>query len=86
MVTELQAKMIVAIAEDELTPCNGGRPDKAEDASTWADMVITDAETRGVARSLVNAGLIYHDHEGRDAIVGLTNEGFAEYNRIKDSK
>lgn len=76
--------MIVAIAEDELSPCNGAEPDNLDDATTWADSVINDSEDRGVVRSLVNAGLAYHEGKGRDAVVGLTEEGFKAYKAHKN--
>lgn len=85
MTTELQSKMLVKIAEDECTPVNGARPTCREDAGTFANCVIDDAEDRGVVRSLVNAGLVNHYGTGREAVVGLTDAGFAEYNRIKDT-
>ena len=86
MTTELQRKMIVRIAEDLHTPCNGARPACRADTATWANTVIEDAEDRGVVRSLVNAGLVIHSGKGEDAIVYLTEAGFAEYNRIKDTQ
>lgn len=82
--TDLQIKMILAIAEDELAPCNGAEPDNREDATTWADCVIDNATDRGVVRSLVNAGLVYHEGKGRDAVVGLTEEGFKVYKAHKN--
>lgn len=81
--TALQAKMIVAIAEDEMAPMNGARPLVCDDATTWADSVICSAEDKGVFTSLMNAELVYHVGKGRDAVVGLTEAGFAEYNKIK---
>lgn len=85
MTTELQRKMIVRIAEDLHTPCNGARPACRADTLTWANTVIEDAEDRGVVRSLVNAGLAFHWGHNEDATLELTDEGFKEYNRIKDS-
>lgn len=85
MTTELQAKMIVAIAEDEYTPVNGARPMHADDATTWADSIILTPQDRGTFTSLKNAGLAFYTGAGKDAAVGLTKSGFSEYNRIKDS-
>ena len=80
MTTTLQAKMLNAIATDELTPLNGARPSNHTDATTFADMVIETAEDKGVFTSLLNAGLVYHSGKGRDAVVGFTAEGFAAWN------
>lgn len=84
MTTDLQAKMIVAIAEDEYTPVNGARPMHADDATTWAGSIIITPQDKGTFTSLKNAGMVYYTGKGKDAAVGLTASGFAEYNRIKD--
>ena len=81
--TPLQKSMILKIAESELTPVNGAVPKNVDDATTWADCVIETAEDKGVFTSLKNAGLVYHTGSGRDAAVGLTAEGFAQYQTIK---
>lgn len=82
--TPLQQKMIVKIATNEMNTANGN-PQNAEETETWADCVIENAEDKGVFVSLVNAGLVYHDGlKKRDAGVGLTDAGFAEYTKIKD--
>lgn len=81
--TPLQNKMLVRIAEDELAPLNGAEPSIKEDATTWADCVIEDAEDKGVFTSLLNAGMVYHQGKGRDAVVGLTDVGFAAYKLFK---
>jgi hypothetical protein len=80
--TELQAKMLKAIATNELTPLNGAEPNSHEDATTYADMVIEDAQDKGVFTSLLNAELVWHSGKGRDAVVGLTAKGFAEYKNL----
>ena len=82
--TDLQAKMIRKIALDDYTPLNGAVPTKAEDATTWANTEIDDAEDRGVVRSLVNAGLAYHDGIGRDSVVGLTEAGFKAFQDLQN--
>lgn len=77
--TPLQAKMMDAIASDELTPLNGARPTSKGDATTFADMVIETSADKGVFTSLMNAGLVWHSGKGRDAVVGLTDKGFDEW-------
>lgn len=86
MATELQKKMIVEIAESDYTEVNGARPECPEHTLTWANVVIYDAQDKGVFTSLVNAGLAAHSGSGRDAVVCLTDEGFALYNQIKDGE
>ena len=83
MTTQLQTKMIVAIAEDLHTPLNGDVPECKEDAHTYAEMIIETAQDKGVFTSLLNAGMVWHVADGRDSICGLTDAGFAEYQRIK---
>ena len=82
MTTELQAKMLKAIATDDLTPVSGAEPGSHEDATTFADMVIEDAQDKGVFTSLLNADLVWHSGKGRDAVVGLTVKGFAAYKTL----
>ncbi len=83
MTTKFQAEMIVAIAESEYTPVNGLVPETLEDAgSIWTDTVIDDAIDKGVFTSLINAGLIW-GYGGKDGECGLTEAGFAEYQKIK---
>jgi hypothetical protein len=81
--TPLQTKMLIRIAEDELAPGNGAEPSVKEDATTYADCVIEDAEDKGVFTSLLNAGMVWHTGKGRDAGVGLTDSGFAAYKSHK---
>ena len=83
MATELMKAMIVAIAEDELAPCNGARPTCVEDAITWTDCVVTTAQDKGVLTNLIKAELVSQAGRGRDSCVALTAEGFALYNSIK---
>lgn len=82
MTTALQANMLKAIARDELTPINGAEPTNHEDATTYADMVIETSQDKGTFTSLKNAGLVWHSGKGRDAVVGLTETGFAAYKAI----
>jgi len=83
MTTPLQQAMLIKIAESEYSPVNGGTPESANDASTWADIVIEKAKDKGVFSSLVNAGLAHHWGTKRDACVGLTEAGFQAYLQIK---
>lgn len=82
MTTKLQAEMLTRIARDELTELNGAEPNKAREASTWADCVIEDAQDKGTFTSLLNADLVWHAGKGRDAVVGLTEAGFAAYKAL----
>ena len=83
MTTKLQQQMIIAIAEDELTPVNGDVPQATDEATTWTDCIVSSPESKGVATSLINANLIYICGQGKDSAIGLTDQGFAEYQRIK---
>lgn len=81
-VTSLQAKMLKAIARNELTPVNGAEPITRDEAETFADMVIETAEDKGVFTSMLNAKLVWHSGKGRDAVVGLSDAGFAAYKAL----
>lgn len=83
MTTLLQRSMIVDIAEHELTPINGAIPEDSEDAGTFTDCIVETAQSKGVATSLINAGFIYISGDGKDSVIGLTDAGFAEYQKIK---
>lgn len=86
MATDLMKKMIVAIAEDDYSPCNGARPSSVEDATTWTEMVVSDAADKGVLTNLIKAGLVWCSGGGKDSCVALSDAGFAMYNEIKDAK
>jgi hypothetical protein len=81
MTTELQNKMLSKIAECEFQPTNGSAPASFSELDwVWADVIIEDAEDKGVFTSLVNAGLAEHSgNRGRDAGVRLTEAGFNAY-------
>ena len=82
-VTKLQAAMIQAIALDECNPLNGGRPEIAADAFTWASQIIRTPEDKGVFTSLQNAGLAWHNGcDGMDAVVKLTKKGFEVFQTL----
>ena len=76
MTTKLQLAMIEKIARCLLTEVNGRYPSTKDQTITWADVVIEDNEDKGVFTSLNKAGLAFHDGKGRDAVVGLTEEGY----------
>jgi hypothetical protein len=82
-VTTLQAEMLKNIALDECNPLNGGRPEIADDAHTWASNIIRTAQDKGVFTSLQNANLAWHNGcEGMDAVVYLTEKGFAAFQAL----
>lgn len=85
MTTKLQDQMIVAIAESEFNGVGGEIPENKEDAHTWAEMIIESAQDKGVFTSMLNAELVWHNQDGKDSICGLTDKGFAEYQRIKSN-
>lgn len=82
MATELQKKMLIKIATSEFTSINGAEPECADDAITWLNVIVETPQDKGVFVSLKNAGLIFSYGTGRDAEVGLTEEGFQEYKNI----
>jgi hypothetical protein len=84
MSTALQQVMIVKIAEDLMNSANG-KPENHRETETWADGIIESPEDKGVFTSLLNAKLVWHSGEKQDAGCGLTESGFDEYKRIKES-
>jgi len=84
MTTPLQTEMIKAIATSEFTEVNGAEPTSVSDIGwVWADMIIDNAQDKGVFTSLVNAGLAEHSgNKGRDACVTLTEAGFQVYKSL----
>ena len=83
MATDLMKKMIVRIAEDELTPCNGAVPKNVDDATTFTDMVISDNTDKGVLTNCIKEELVWRCGTGRDSVCGLTESGFAMYQTLK---
>ena len=82
-VTILESKMIEKIAESEFTDINGDIPDSVDDIGwVWADIIIEDAEDKGVFTSLNKKGLVEHSGKGRDAVVTLTQSGFEVYKSL----
>lgn len=84
-VTKLQASMLIKIAESEYNELGGGIPQTAEQAGTWANVVIDTPQDKGVITSLINAELVNHSGSGEDAVVGLTDAGFEAYKSLKQS-
>lgn len=82
--TNLQDKMIRAIARNDFTEVNGAIPKSLNDIGwVWANTVIYSAEDKGVFTSLVNAGLAAHNnYKGDDACVTLTEAGFLAYQAL----
>jgi glycine cleavage system H lipoate-binding protein len=76
IMTELQKRMIIKIATDDYTPINGAVPTCREDAETWLEMIVETPEDKGVFVSLKNAGMIWNDGGGKEAVIGLTDKGF----------
>jgi hypothetical protein len=75
-VTPLQLAMLEKIAFDEFTAANGSMPENHRDTETWADQIIETSQDKGVFTSLLNAELVWHSGTGREAGVGLTEEGY----------
>ena len=82
MTTELQKQMLNRIARDEMTSINGMEPETADETNTWADSIIETPTDKGVFTSLLNAGLVWHSGDKRDAGCGLTEAGFDAYKSI----
>lgn len=80
--TDLQAKMVKAIALDDYTPVNGAIPKTKEEAETWQEMIVETPQEKGVFTSLLNAGLVWSNGRGKDAACGLTDAGFAEFQKM----
>lgn len=80
-VTPLQAKLLNAIARSEYTNVNGAVPKSIDDCGeVWAKYIINTASRKGVATSLINAGLIGVRQETKmDNTVWLTEAGFAAW-------
>ena len=77
MATANQINFLNKIARDEMTVLNGAAPESAADTLTWTDGIIETAEDKGTATSLINAGLIGINGNGREGTIFLTDEGFA---------
>ena len=78
-VTELQYKMLCKIIEDDFTPSNGNTVEALDEGPdgcfTYVNQIIEDAQDRGTATSLMNAGLIERHNSGtREDCVWLTEE------------
>jgi len=88
MMTERQNAVMNWIAFNEMTPCNGARPESVDDTHVylWIDEISNDCgftvnETKGVIGSLVEAGLAYTNPESNpdDSGLGMTEQGFAAW-------
>lgn len=84
MTTKLQAEMLIKIAESEFTTVNGAVPETLDDVgAVWADIILDSKSEGGVFSTLLQAGLVWYQDEGKDSICGLTDAGFAEYKKVK---
>lgn len=82
--TTLQTKMVIKIAESEYTQVNGRVPTNlGEIGSVWANVIIEDAEDKGVFTSLLKENFVWHDKCGRDSGCGLTEKGFKFYQTLQ---
>ena len=85
-ITELELQMLTAIATDECTEINGREPEELSEiaSGTWANVIICDAQDKGVFTSLLKKQLVWHNGcTGPDAAVGLTQAGFDAYKNNK---
>lgn len=92
MLTDLQKKMMIAIARSEFTVVNGAEPQTIDDVGeVWTNVIveslrdankeeITTKVARGVWTSLLNAGLI-DGYGGRDGGTWFTEAGWEVYQR-----
>jgi predicted transcriptional regulator len=46
------------------------------DSAVWTSMIVESKQDKGTLTSLINAGYVFHEDEGRDSQVGLTDTGF----------
>lgn len=79
--TELQFNLMTKIVEDDFTSFNGNAKALIESSepissATWTSMIVESASDKGTLASLINADLVWHEGEGRDSLVGITNAGF----------
>jgi hypothetical protein len=75
--------MINKIAYDEFTPVNGAEPQSADDAETWGKSIIETNQDRGVFTSLQHIDYVWRlGGPKRDAVVGLTEKGFAAFKQL----
>jgi hypothetical protein len=84
MMNPLQEQMILKIAHSAMNTAKG-KPYRALETNTWADVIIESAEDKVVFASLVKDGLARHSSKALCAGVCLTEAGFAAYMEIKES-
>jgi hypothetical protein len=80
--TALQFNLMSKIIEDEYTEYNGNALKVIEDGThgascTWAFQILETAQDKGTFTSLLNANLAWHEDEGKESKVGLTESGLA---------
>lgn len=47
----------------------------AQESRTWTSDIVKTSQDKGVLTSLINAGYVYHQHDGQDSTVELTEKG-----------
>ena len=77
----LQMAMLSNVVESEYTAWFGNAHGLIEEADSyssavWTSVIVQNAQDKGVLTSLINAGLMWHEHTGDDSLVGLTDAGF----------
>ena len=89
--TKLQENMITKIACSLYQPNNDGKAPKsfAETGSIWTKQIIRTAEDKGVATTLITAGLIKVStctkadiERGDESTLWLTEKGFEEFSKL----
>ena len=84
--THLQDLMLTKIARSDYTTINNKEPTTLDEVgAVWADVIIEDAEDKGVFTSLLNSGHVLYNRykDKRDNTVELTQAGFDAYKQIK---
>ena len=85
-VTELQFKMMNAIATSEFNGVDGNVDSLSDhtDTRTWLNMIVETPEQKGVLTSLQNKGLVetFLDSNPSDNLVALTEEGFELFKQL----
>jgi len=83
MTTQLQAVMLIGIAEYEYAHGYGRFPRSTDDTITLEDAVIHGAKDRRVFASLLKVGFVYRWCSEHFTCVGLTEAGFQAYLKLK---
>lgn len=85
-VTELQMKMMKAIATSEFNGVDGNVDSLSDhtDTRTWLNVIVGTPEQKGVLTSLQNKGLVetFLDSNPCYNIIALTEEGFELFKQL----